>query len=240
MSSYFCKQENAMALKSYARPLFLLGAILFGAGITFVILHYAIGEAKPEKRGLMVPIIPIKIPNPNGAPDSTFKTVGAFSFVDQTGSKVDRKSLNGKIWVADVFFTTCGSICPKLSAGLQRVQEAFKADPDVQLISFTVDPDYDSLPILRSYADEYGAIDTQWHFLTGNKTDLYRVETEEFFFSHTEDEDKTIKFVHDGKLRLVDKEGRFRGYFYDGTDASDIDSLIAHIKLLKREYAQIQ
>ncbi len=153
---------------------------------------------------------------------------------------ISRDSLRGKIWVADVFFSTCTGICPKLSEGMQRIQQAFKGDPEIKLVSFTVDPEYDSIPVLQSYAASYGAVDHQWYFLTGNKSDLYRVETEEFFFSHTEDEDQTVKFVHDGKLRLVDKEGRFRGSFYDGLETADVDSVIAHIKLLKREYAEIK
>ncbi len=219
-----------------------MSAILFGAGLTYLVLYYTIGPDgfAPDSKKPLVAILPIKVPNPSGGADSVIKVVGDFAFVSQTGKTITRDSLKGKIWVADVFFTTCQGICPKLSTGLRRIQDAFRGDPEVELVSFTVDPEYDSLPILQAYARQYGAVDGQWHFLTGNKTDLYRVETEEFFFSHTEDEDKTVKFVHDGKLRLVDKEGRFRGKFYDGLDAAEVDSVIAHIKLLKREYAQNQ
>ncbi len=208
-----------------------------------MVLYYTMGPqttGSAVEAGSRVPILPIKIPNPNGGADSVIKTVGNFSFVSQTGATITRDSLKGKIWVADVFFSTCTGICPKLSSGMEKIQEAFRGDPEVKFVSFTVDPEYDSIPVLRSYADQYNATDHQWYFLTGNKTDLYRVETEEFFFSHTEADDRTVKFVHDGKLRLVDKEGRFRGAFYDGLEATEIDSVIAHIKLLKREYAENQ
>ncbi len=178
------------------------------------------------------------VPNPDGGQDSVIKTVGKFSFVSQTGNTITQDSLRGKIWVADVFFTTCTSICPKLSQGLQKIQTAFADDPEVKLVSFSVDPEYDSLSILQVYAAQYGARPHQWYMLTGNKTDLYKVEHEDFFFSATEDEDKTIKFVHDNTLRLVDKEGRFRGGFYDGTNPVEVDSVIADIKRLKNEYAQ--
>jgi protein SCO1/2 len=226
-------------LKSFARPLIILAAILFGAGITYLILFYAVGPAEAAAPQHLVDILPIKTPNPNGG-DSLQKVVGDFAFTSQLGETITTDSLRGKIWVADVFFSTCTGICPQLSAGMQRIQAAVKGDPDIRLVSFTVDPDYDSIPVLQAYADQYGAVDHQWHFLTGAKADLYRVETEEFFFSHTEDEDRTVKFVHDGKLRLVDKEGRFRGKFYDGLDAADVDLVIEHIKLLKREYAEVK
>jgi protein SCO1 len=232
----------ANTLKSYARPLLILGTILFGAGLTYLIMYFVVGPpaAPAAKPSTTVEIIPIKVPNPNGGADSLQKVVGDFAFTTQSGKPLKRAELRGKIWVADVFFSTCAGICPKLSSGMQRIYQAFKGDPEVRLVSFTVDPEYDSIPVLRDYAAQYGAADDQWAFVTGSKADLYRVETEEFFFSHTEDEDKTVKFVHDGKLRLVDKEGRFRGKFYDGLDSADVDAVIADIKRLKSEYAEPQ
>lgn len=223
----------------------ILATVLLGAGLTYLILYYTVGfgsanASSGNPAATSVPIMPIKVPNPNGGQDSVIRTVGAFAFTSQAGVTITHDSLRGKIWVADVFFTTCTSICPKLSSGLQRIQTAFKGDPEVKLVSFSVDPDYDSLPILRDYAAHYGALDHQWYMLTGDKTELYRVEHEEFFFSATEDEDQTIKFVHDNTLRLVDKEGRFRGRFYDGTDPADVDAVIQDIQQLKNEYAQVQ
>lgn len=223
----------------------MLAAILVGAGLTYIILYYTVGFGQTGAggsavEGSLVRILPIKEPDPAGGTDSVIHTVGAFRFRDQQNHEVTEASLLGKIWVADVFFTTCQGICPQLSSGLQRVQDAFKGDAEVRLISFSVDPDYDSIPLLQEYARRYGADDAQWSFLTGNKTDLYRVENDEFFFGATRDADSTIKFVHDNTLRLVDKQGRFRGRFYDGTNPADVDSVIADIKKLKHEYSQIQ
>jgi len=226
-------------LRKNARPLFILATILVGAGISYMIMYFVMGV--PAQKGTevsAVKILPIMVPNPSGGQDSVIKTIGKFTFTSQTGATINQDSLRGKIWVADVFFTTCTGICPKLSQGFQTIQTAFADDPMVKLVSFSVDPEYDSLPILQDYAAAYGAKPHQWYLLTGNKTDLYRVEHEDFFFSATEDEDKTIKFVHDNTLRLVDPEGRFRGGFYDGTNAADVDSVIADIKRLKNEYAQ--
>ncbi|MBP6638785.1 MAG: SCO family protein [Bacteroidia bacterium] len=225
-------------MRKNARPLFILATILIGAGISYMIMYYVVGVPTTSPIGTSVKILPIMVPNPDGGQDSVIKTVGKFSFVSQTGNTITQDSLRGKIWVADVFFTTCTSICPKLSQGLQKIQTAFADDPEVKLVSFSVDPEYDSLSILQAYAAQYGARPHQWYMLTGNKTDLYKVEHEDFFFSATEDEDKTIKFVHDNTLRLVDKEGRFRGGFYDGTNPVEVDSVIADIKRLKNEYAQ--
>ncbi|MFN8394442.1 MAG: SCO family protein [Bacteroidia bacterium] len=232
-------------MKKNLRPLMLLASILAGAGLTYIILYYTVGfgqqgGSKGNAEGSLVRIMPIMEPNPAGGGDSVIHTVGSFQFVDQLNKEVTEKSLLGKIWVADVFFTTCQGICPQLSSGLQRVQEAFKGDSEVRLVSFSVDPDYDSIPLLQEYGKRYGADDAQWSFLTGNKTDLYRVENDEFFFGATRDADSTIKFVHDNTLRLVDKQGRFRGRFYDGTLPADVDSLISDIKKLKHEYSQIQ
>ncbi|MFM2376339.1 MAG: hypothetical protein RLZZ165_1436 [Bacteroidota bacterium] len=214
--------------------------MLLGAGLSYVILYYTLGfENQQTSAGnRSVRVIPIKVPDPNGGQDSVIKTVRPFSFVSQTGAKVTLDSLKDKIWVADVFFTTCQSICPKLSSGLKRVQDAFKGDREVRLVSFSVDPEYDTIPVLQAYAEQYGALPHQWYFLTGDKHQLYKVEHEDYFFSATEDADKTIKFVHDNTLRLVDKAGRFRGTFYDGTNPVEVDSLIADIQRLKEEYAQ--
>jgi protein SCO1 len=219
----------------------ILVTLLVVAGLSFLVYYYAVGfesKAASTATASAVPVMPIKVPNPQGGRDSVIKTIGPFSFTSQTGAAITQDSLKGKIWVADVFFTTCQSICPKLSSGLQRIQNAFKGDPEVRLVSFSVDPDYDSIPVLQTYAAQYGALDHQWYLLTGDKATLYKVEHEDYFFSAMEDEDKTIKFVHDNTLRLVDKEGRFRGRFYDGTDPADVDAVIADIQKLKDEYAQ--
>jgi protein SCO1 len=179
-----------------------------------------------------------KIQNPDGSPDSVYKTVGNFAFPSQTGDTITLDSLRGKIWVADVFFSTCPGICPKLSAAMRKVQDRFKSDNDIRFVSITVDPENDSIPVLREYADRYDAIDHKWYFLTGPRDEIYRFAHQEFFFSATEDENAEIKFIHDKTLRLVDKEGKFRGMFYDGTNPVEVDSVISHIDLLKLEYNQ--
>lgn len=186
-----------------------------------------------------VPHLGPKFPVEGTASDSVFHAIGDFSFTNQAGKTVSLADYNGKIWVADVFFTSCPGICPKLTEGLTKVQEAFKADPDIMLLSITVDPETDSLQVLADYASQHGAIDGKWNMVTGNKKTLYQFANSQFFFKAFEGEDGELGFVHDENYRLVDKEGNLRGtWHYDGTDPVMVDSLISDIKRLKREYDQ--
>lgn len=214
------------------RPILILFVILVVPIITYFVLRTGTHRVKPLK------ILSPMIANPDGSPDSVFRTVGDFAFPSQTGDTITLDSLKGNIYVVDVFFSTCPGICPKLSAGMQKIQDAFRTTPYVKLLSISVDPEYDSIPVLRAYADRYDAIDHKWYFVTGNKRDIYEFAHREFFFKAAEDSTQEIKFVHDNTYRLVDKEGRFRGSYYDGTNPQEVDSAIAHIKVLQREYAQ--
>lgn len=215
------------------RPFIILFLILGLPLVVYVFMRgFSVQHYKPIK------ILSPKYANPDGSLDSLYKTVGDFSFINQNGETVNRAMYNDKIWVADVFFTTCPGICPKLSNGLHTIQDYFKDDAEVMFLSISVDPETDSVPALRAYADQYEAIDGKWNLITGNKEKLYKFAHEEFFFSATEDENEEIKFVHDNTIRLIDKEGRFRGMYYDGTNQFEVDSVISHIKLLKLEYAE--
>ncbi len=214
------------------RPILILFTIIVLPVITYFVLRTGTHRVNPLR------ILSPKIANPDGSPDSVFKTVGQFAFPNQLGQTVTRDSLLGNIYVVDVFFSTCPGICPKMSAGFAKIQEAFRSTPYVKLLSISVDPEYDSIPVLREYADRYEAIDHKWHFITGNKKDIYEFAHKEFFFRATEDSTQEIRFIHDNTYRLVDKEGRFRGNYYDGTNPTEVDSVIAHIKVLQREYAQ--
>lgn len=213
-------------------PFIILFVILVLPLITYFVLRTGTHRVAPLK------ILSPKIASPDGSPDSVFKVIGKFAFPSQTGDIITQDSVADVIYVADVFFSTCPGICPKLSAGMQKIQEAFLNDPSVKLLSISVDPEHDSIPVLRDYADRYEAVDHKWYFLTGNKRDIYELAHREFLFRATEDSTQEIKFVHDNTLRLIDKEGRFRGMFYDGTNPTEVDSAISHIKVLQREYAQ--
>jgi protein SCO1 len=177
--------------------------------------------------------------------DTIFRQVPAFSFIDQNNKPVNQSLTKGKIYVANFFFARCGTICPKMSSQLTRVQEAFKDHSDVLLLSHTVDPQNDTPAVLKEYAKRYEAIGGKWFFLTGDKKALYDMAIKGYFVpvSDASEYDKMIKnideaFIHSEKLILIDKEGYMRG-FYDGTDKKEIDRLILEIKILEDIYKKM-
>lgn len=159
-----------------------------------------------------------------------------FSFKNQDGIETKGKEAKGKILVVDFFFSRCPGICPQMTNQLIRVQEKFKEDPQFQILSFTVDPEYDTVAVLKSYAQRYGAIPEKWNFLTGTKDSIYTLAQKGFFITAMEDRERPLDFIHSEKLVLIDKEGRIRGY-YNGTDSEEVDRLITEIQVLQYEYA---
>jgi protein SCO1/2 len=163
-------------------------------------------------------------------------TVPDFNLIDNEGHSINQKQLRGSIYVADFFFTRCGSICPKMSTQLTRVQEEFFKDTTVKIISFTVDPKNDTVEVLNNYAKEYGALKGKWRFVTGAKDSIYALAQKGYFVTAMEDTAHPVDFIHSDKLVLVDKNGWIRGY-YNGTDLKEVDKLITEIKVLKEIYA---
>lgn len=184
-----------------------------------------------------LPYLGPKFPVDATGKDSIIHTIGDFSFTNQDGKTITRADYNGKIWVADVFFTSCPGICPKLTDGFTKIQEAFKDNPDFMLLSITVDPEADSVQVLADYASQHGAINGKWNMVTGNKKALYEFANKQFFFKAFEGEDGELGFVHDQDYRLIDKEGRLRGqWHYDGTNPAMVDKIIEDINILNSEY----
>ncbi len=164
-------------------------------------------------------------------------TIGDFSFVNQAGQSLSSNDIDGKIWVAEYFFTTCGSICPKMNQQMKRVQDAFKGDRDLVILSFTVNPEVDSVEQMKKHADFLGAELPQWQLLTGDKNDLYSLARKSFFLLKPAEAenlgDAGNDFIHTNNFVLVDQERRIRGY-YDGTNAKDVDKMIKDIDRLKK------
>lgn len=157
-----------------------------------------------------------------------------FSLSAHTGETVKASNLLGKLTVVDFFFTSCPSICPIMSDELTRVQSAF-ADEDVfQILSFSVDPENDTIETLREYADRYQVNDNKWKLITGAKKDIYRLARCGFIMPVQDGNGEPLDFIHSDKLVLVDAQKRIRGYF-SGTDREDVDRLILEIKILLSE-----
>ncbi|HEX8041580.1 MAG TPA: SCO family protein [Chryseosolibacter sp.] len=166
--------------------------------------------------------------------DTVYHTIGHFKFVDQDSSIVTDETVKGKIYVADFFFTSCRTICPVMKTQMLRVYEAIQDDPQVMLVSHTIDPEYDTVALLHDYASRLGVKSDKWRFLTGAKDSIYYIAQTGYFATAMEDEDEPGGFIHSGAFLLIDKQGRIRGK-YDGTNKDDVDRLLQDIKILERE-----
>lgn len=169
--------------------------------------------------------------------DTVYHTVRDFSFTDQQGRTVTHEDFNGHIYVTNFFFTSCPSICPKMTEQMQRIQEKFRNDTTLKLLSHTVDPARDSVSVLAEYASKAGADPGRWHFVTGHKQEIYEIAGDYFLFaSDTGGEPSHRGFIHSPMLVLVDKEKRIRAFCEDGTNYFEVDTLIGDIKNLLFEY----
>lgn len=174
--------------------------------------------------------------------DTVFHQIPAYELIDQNGQKFSSEQTKGKIYVADFFFTRCGTICPKISNNLTRIQSIFSADPNVIIVSHSVDPKHDSSAVLQRYAQKYDAKYGKWFFLTGEKKTIYDIAIKGYKLpvADASEYDNKIKsidetFIHSEKLLLIDKEGYIRG-IYDGTYSPDVERLIGEVKVLTEIY----
>lgn len=158
-----------------------------------------------------------------------------FKFINQNGDTLTQAHFRDKIYVADFFFVSCPGICPILTKNMGELQKTYKDDDDVLLLSHTVMPWRDSVPVLKEYATKNQINSDKWSLVTGNKDEIYRLAREAYFadedFVKTKDESD---FIHTENFVLIDKKGRIRGV-YNGTLALDTKRLIRHIELLKKE-----
>ncbi|WP_298534734.1 SCO family protein [uncultured Algibacter sp.] len=162
--------------------------------------------------------------------------IPTFSFTNQNGNEVTNETYEGKIYIADFFFTSCPGICPKLTKNMKDIQEAYKNDSEIMLLSHTVMPWRDSVPLLKDYALKNSILDTKWNLVTGDKDELYSMARTGYFadedFTKTQD---PSNFIHTENFVLVDKKGYIRGV-YNGTIEIDVMRLKRHIDILKREF----
>lgn len=165
---------------------------------------------------------------------SKYHTIADFSFVNQNGDTITQKNYEGKIYVADFFFTTCGSICPKMSTNLVEVQKAVLNNPKVMLLSHTVFPEVDSVSVLKAYAVKYGVVDSKWNLVTGDKKEIYTMARKSYLAVKLGRPDQLYDMVHTENFVLVDQKRRVRG-FYDGTKKEEIERLIEDINFLSKD-----
>ncbi len=144
--------------------------------------------------------------------------VGDFALTDQDGHEVHASDLLGKVWVASFIFTRCAGPCPHVSATMEQLQHDFAGEPDVRLVTFTVDPEYDTPEVLKRYAERFHADPGRWLFLTGKPAEVDRVLRRGISTSGAEkntaaDATPGTAVTHDTHLAVVDRQGRVRDYF---------------------------
>ncbi len=151
-------------------------------------------------------------------------TIADFSFLDQEGKTITRDSIRGKVCVVEYFFTTCPTICPKMNAEMLKVYDRFRDVPGFLILSHTVDPTTDSVPVLARYAERYHADPRVWMFLTGPKKELYQMARQSYLLDSGSGDGGPDDFVHTQMWALVDQQGRLRG-FYDSLQPDQVTKL---------------
>lgn len=167
--------------------------------------------------------------------DTIFHRIADFEFVNQDSAIVNNSTLDGNIYIADFFFTSCPTICPIMKTQMLRVHESIQGYNDVKILSHTIDPEYDTVALLKDFAERLGVTDDKWHFVTGDKEKIYEIGQRSYMVTATEDSSQPGGYIHSGAFILVDKDRRIRG-LYDGTAPEKVDVLIHDISRLRKEY----
>lgn len=172
---------------------------------------------------------------------ATIGKVRDFSFTNQNGETITNKTYEGKVYVAEFFFTTCPSICPIMNRNMVKIQNEFYGNPNLGIASFSIDPAYDTPEVLSDYAENYGITNPNWNLLTGDKEAIFKLSNEGFNLYVGEAAEDVGGFEHSGYFALIDQEGNIRSrydennnpiIYYDGLEAEGIQMLIEDIKLL--------
>lgn len=166
-----------------------------------------------------------------------YHTIADFELVNQNGEKVTQENYQGKIYVADFFFTTCPTICPIMTKNMAQIQNSILADQNVLLLSHSVTPVIDSVPQLKKYALEKGVVDSKWNLVTGDKKQIYELARKSYLAVKNDGDGGPYDMIHTENFILVDKERRIRG-FYDGTNKEEITKLLSDLEILKSSYAE--
>jgi len=208
---------------------------LFLSAIILSLFYYAL---KPVKR------LPVFAPGKNVNQELVDSTIvhikkkhfiADFSLTNQNGETITPEDYKNKIYVADFFFTTCGTICPVMTSNMKKVQDAILLDDNIKLLSHTVMPEIDTVAQLKRYAVEKGVLSNKWNLVTGSKKEIYNLARKSYLVAkYDPTKEDGYGLVHTENFVLIDKQKRIRG-MYDGTDDEDIDRLLEDLKILKEE-----
>ena len=167
--------------------------------------------------------------------DTVYQTIPNWSFLNQDSVVTTNKATDGKVYVADFFFTSCTTICPTMHRNLMTVYNDFKSNPDVMFVSHTIDFKYDKPHVLKKYAQKLGVDGPKWQFLYGTKDSVYTLAEKNYLVAVGEDSTAKDGYIHQGYLVLIDKDRRIRGA-YDGTKEDQVEQLKKDIPVLLAEY----
>ncbi len=165
--------------------------------------------------------------------------VKPFHFTNQDGLVFTDRDMAGKVCVVNYFFTTCKGICPKMNTNMKTIYEAFKNEPNFLIVSHTCNPETDSVPRMKAYADSMQVNTRKWEFLTGRKDSLYQIARSAYLLDDPKNNVQKIEdqFIHTQFFALVDKNGKVRGQVYDGLKQEEIARLIKDARSLLAEKA---
>lgn len=152
-----------------------------------------------------------------------------FQFRNQDNEPVTLETFDGKVVITDFFFTTCPSICPIMKRQMVRIYEAYPNQADLLLFSHTIDPDHDTVEILKNYSEGLGIETERWQLVTGPQEEIFAAAKDNYMLGALKDENSPGGYIHSGSFVLIDKDKKIRGY-YDGTDAKEVDQLISDLK----------
>jgi len=203
-------------------------------GLAALFLFRGLLNYKSNKASKILPYYGNKDLASNGK-DTIYHYVPDFKFINQEGKTITQKNLDGSVYVADYFFTTCQSICPIMSNEMELLAKHFEGNSQVKFISHTVNPENDSVPVLADYAKAHHANPNQWYLVTGDKKQLYELARKGYFLNTEDGDGGPNDFIHTQNFALVDKYKHIRG-FYDGTNHKEMENLIEDIEILLKEY----
>lgn len=166
-----------------------------------------------------------------------YHTIADFELTNQNGLTITQDDYKDKIYIADFFFTTCPSICPIMTDNMVDIQKEIIDDKEIMLLSHSVTPQIDSVPVLKAYAEKKGVIDRKWNMVTGDKKQIYQLARKSYLAVKTDGDGGPYDMIHTENFILVDKERRIRG-FYDGTDKESMEQLLHDLQVLKNEYKE--
>jgi len=179
------------------------------------------------------PLPILGVPEISDSGDTLHHTIPEFRFIDQDSNLVTKESFKNKIYVADFFFTSCPSICPTMTRQMKRIYENFEDENQLMFISHSIDTRYDTVPVLKAYADQLNIDDKKWRFVTGDQSEIMGIAND-YFNVAFEDPDAPGGFDHSGKFILVDTDGHIRS-FCQGTDPDEVAEFMKDIQKLLKE-----